>query len=90
MSQSFGFSAQFTLHIAERLYLRGYTTYPRTESTDFSPNFDFKEILQEHSSHPDWGYFAKNLLKNGHNKPKAGLDAGDHPPITPVRSATQG
>jgi DNA topoisomerase III len=28
------------------------------------------------------------LLDNGHSKPKKGIDAGDHPPITPVRSAT--
>jgi DNA topoisomerase-3 len=27
------------------------------------------------------------LLKDGYCKPKKGVDAGDHPPITPVRSA---
>lgn len=76
------------MRCAEHLYLEGYTTYPRTESTDFSPNFDFKEILREHRTHPEWGFFAQNLLEKGHNKPKKGIDAGDHPPITPVRSAT--
>ena len=55
-------SAQQTLRIAENLYLMGYTTYPRTESTDFSPNFDFKEILREQANHPEWGDFATNLL----------------------------
>jgi DNA topoisomerase-3 len=70
--------------------LRGYTTYPRTESTDFSPNFDFIEIIKEHTAHPEWGKFAQNLLKNGHNRPKKGHDAGDHPPITPVRAANRG
>lgn len=29
------------------------------------------------------------LLKQGFNKPKKGVDAGDHPPITPVKSATK-
>lgn len=71
------------------MYLRGLTTYPRTESTDFSQNFDFKEILEEHKSHPDWGQFARNLLKNGFSRPKKGNDAGDHPPITPVKAATK-
>ncbi len=33
------------MKIAEQLYLRGFTTYPRTESTTFSPNFNFKEVL---------------------------------------------
>ena len=88
--RSFGMSAQETLRCAENLYLMGYTTYPRTESTDFSENFDFKEILQEQANHPEWGTFAKNLLVNGHNRPKKGVDAGDHPPITPVRAATRG
>ena len=27
------------------------------------------------------------LLNNGIHKPKKGTDAGDHPPITPVKSA---
>jgi DNA topoisomerase-3 len=29
------------------------------------------------------------LLKEGFNKPKKGVDKGDHPPITPVKSATK-
>lgn len=35
-SQTYGFSAHETMKIAEHLYLRGFTTYPRTESTTFS------------------------------------------------------
>ena len=88
-SKSFGMSAQETMRIAEHLYLSGYTTYPRTESTDFSANFNHTEILRQHQNHPDWGDFARNLLENGHNKPKKGVDAGDHPPITPVACASQ-
>ena len=69
--------------------MMGYTTYPRTESTDFSPNFDFKEVLKQHINHPEWGKFARDLYENGHNRPKKGHDAGDHPPITPVAAATR-
>lgn len=29
------------------------------------------------------------LLKGGMCKPRKGVDAGDHPPITPVRSASK-
>lgn len=89
-SKRFGMGAQETMRCAESLYLSGFTTYPRTESTDFSPNFDFKEVLREHRSHPEWGFFATDLLENGHHRPKKGIDAGDHPPITPVKSATAG
>lgn len=75
------------MKIAERLYLRGFTTYPRTESTTFSPNFNFKEVLTSLKDHCDYGKCAKELLKDGFQKPRKGHDAGDHPPITPVRAA---
>ena len=73
------------MHIAEHLYLRGFTTYPRTESTTFSQNFNFKEVLQALKEHPDHGGIAKDMLKNGWKNPRTGVDAGDHPPITPVK-----
>lgn len=89
-SQSFGLSAFETMKIAEHLYLRGYTTYPRTESTTFSNNFNFKEVLQALKEHDTYGEYASELLKNGYDKPRKGVDAGDHPPITPVKAARPG
>lgn len=78
------------MKIAEHLYLRGFTTYPRTESTTFSNNFNFKEVLNSLKEHETYGDYAARLLKNGFNKPRKGVDAGDHPPITPVRAAAPG
>jgi len=89
-SKTFGMSAHDTMRVAEHLYLRGYITYPRTESTTYSSNFNFKEILAQHQSHPEWGQYASMLIKGGMVKPKKGVDAGDHPPITPVKSAFKG
>lgn len=86
-SKTYGMSSHETMHIAEHLYLRGFITYPRTESTTFSSNFNFKEILQTHAHHSEWGSYASSLLTYGFNGPKKGVDAGDHPPITPVKSA---
>ena len=89
-SKSYGMSAHDTMRLAEHLYLRGFITYPRTESTTYSSNFNFEEILQQHQGHPEWGYYASALLKGeGLSKPQKGKDAGDHPPITPVLSATK-
>ena len=88
-SKTFGMSAHDTMKVAEHLYLRGYITYPRTESTTFSNNFNFKEVLSQHQSHPDWGQYVSDLLSYGINKPKKGVDQGDHPPITPVKSASR-
>jgi DNA topoisomerase III len=57
-SKTYGMSAHETMKIAEHLYLRGFVTYPRTESTTYSANFNFNEILAQHAYHPDWGYYA--------------------------------
>lgn len=38
------------------------------------------------ASHPIWGEYVKGLLGEGVARPRAGVDAGDHPPITPVRA----
>lgn len=78
------------MKIAEHLYLRGFTTYPRTESTTFSNNFNFKEVLNAVKDHDKYGEHAQLLLKDGYKKPRQGVDAGDHPPITPVRLAGPG
>lgn len=38
--------------------------------------------------HPDWGAHVRALLAAGHTPPRGGVDAGDHPPITPMRAAS--
>lgn len=89
-SKNFGMSAHDTMRIAEHLYLRGFITYPRTESTTYSENFNFKEVLIQQQSHPEWGYYASALMRGeGLSKPRKGVDNGDHPPITPVLSASK-
>ena len=89
-SKTYGMSAHETMKVAEHLYLRGFITYPRTESTTFSGNFNFNEILAQHRSNSEWGQHASYLMTSGFVKPKKGVDQGDHPPITPVRSADKG
>ncbi|EAS05803.2 DNA topoisomerase I (macronuclear) [Tetrahymena thermophila SB210] len=72
-----------TMHVAERLYLNGYITYPRTESTAYPKAFQFREILNSLQSDSDYGKFASNLLQD-YKQPRSGVDMGDHPPITPT------
>ncbi|EDV28672.1 uncharacterized protein TRIADDRAFT_49643 [Trichoplax adhaerens] len=76
-----------TMALAERLYIQGYISYPRTETTTYPQNFDFRDLLGKLSSHEDLGDTVKSLLKDGYSKPKKGQDAGDHPPITPMKVA---
>ena len=75
------------MDIAERLYTEGYISYPRTETTRYSPEFDFRSVLADLSSNPEFGAFAGPLLKSGFKVPSGGKDVGDHPPITPMKSA---
>ena len=76
-----------TMVIAENLYTKGYITYPRTETTKYASTFDFKGSLNNFSSHPIFGENVKKILKDYKNPILKGINAGDHPPITPAKVA---
>ncbi|XP_033112816.1 DNA topoisomerase 3-beta-1-like [Anneissia japonica] len=88
-SSGLGMSPQHTMQIAERLYIQGYISYPRTETTHYPEQFDLKGTLRQQQHSPNWGDDVKELLTKGINKARKGHDAGDHPPITPMRSASE-
>lgn len=69
------------MSIAERLYMQGYISYPRTETSKYPESFDLDSVLKEQSANPDWGYYCKTLLSNGYERPSGGIDTGDHPPM---------
>ena len=83
-SKGLGIGPQAAMRAAEYLYLSGYLSYPRTESTAYPSSFDFRDVLQSQRGHCEWGGYAALLLSQGHTPPRQGFDAGDHPPITPV------
>ena len=87
-SKSLGIGPHAAMRAAEYLYLSGYLSYPRTESTAYPKSYDIREALAIQRDHPDWGSYARNLLTKGYATPRQGHDAGDHPPITPVGLAT--
>ena len=92
-SKALGMSPKNVMSVAEKLYGAGLISYPRTETTRYDPNgFDAKALLREHTSSQEWGKAASYLLrtmKDG-RPPKTGRDCGDHPPITPLKSASRG
>ncbi|XP_041366537.1 DNA topoisomerase 3-beta-1-like [Gigantopelta aegis] len=88
-SSGLGMSPHHTMQLAERLYTQGYISYPRTETTSYPENFDLKGTLRQQISSPDWGNFVRDLLEMGIQKPRKGSDAGDHPPITPMKAASE-
>ncbi|KAB0398027.1 hypothetical protein E2I00_005584 [Balaenoptera physalus] len=88
-SSSLGMGPQHAMQTAERLYTQGYISYPRTETTHYPESFDLKGPLRQQANHPYWADTVKQLLAEGINRPRKGHDAGDHPPITPMKSATE-
>ncbi|XP_008792952.1 DNA topoisomerase 3-beta isoform X1 [Phoenix dactylifera] len=88
-SSALGFGPHMAMQLAERLYTQGFISYPRTESTAYPSSFDFRAALGVQLYNPIWGNDVRALLADGFHKPRCGLDAGDHPPITPMRSATE-
>lgn len=86
-SKALGIGPHTAMQTAERLYLSGYLSYPRTESTTYPKSFDIRGTLQQQASDGRWGSYVRNLLEVGHKQSRGGIDMGDHPPITPMRSA---
>ncbi|KAI8141544.1 DNA topoisomerase [Fennellomyces sp. T-0311] len=89
-SSGLGISPSESMSIAERLYMQGYISYPRTETSKYPESFDLHFVLKEQSHHSNWGHFCEELLQTGFQKPTGGSDVGDHPPITPMRVAEEG
>ena len=81
--------------VAERLYMAGLLSYPRTESTRYPEDrTHIQGVLREHAGHAAWGAHASALLvacEGGEVvvPPARGVDVGDHPPILPTRCATR-
>lgn len=86
-SKALGIGPHAALITAERLYISGYLSYPRTESTAYPMSFDIHETLKQKMGDNRWGSCVRELLQEGHNTSRVGVDMGDHPPITPCRPA---
>ncbi|KAL9182687.1 hypothetical protein ACHAXT_013339 [Thalassiosira profunda] len=89
-SKALGIGPHHALGCAERLYLSGYLSYPRTESTKYPKSFDIDGTLRDQTQDNRWGTYVSKLLRDGVNVSKGGVDMGDHPPITPCRHARAG
>ncbi|KAF8329298.1 DNA topoisomerase [Amanita rubescens] len=76
------------LDIAEKLYQQGFVSYPRTETDQFDPQFDFMSLIDKQTVDPAWGEFARSLQQGGFNTPRKGKHNDKaHPPIHPTAHA---
>ncbi|KAJ3568007.1 hypothetical protein NP233_g5996 [Leucocoprinus birnbaumii] len=76
------------LDVAEKLYQQGFLSYPRTETDQFDPQFDFMSLIHKQTIDPAWGNFARSLEQGGFSTPRKGKhDDNAHPPIHPTAHA---
>ncbi|KAF8499652.1 DNA topoisomerase [Russula emetica] len=77
------------LDVAEHLYQQGFLSYPRTETDQYDPQFDFASLIAKQVVDPAWGPFASNLQDGGgFSQPRRGKNNDNaHPPIHPTAHA---
>ncbi|KAI3405055.2 TOP3 [Candida oxycetoniae] len=81
----FKMSAKTALDAAEKLYNKGFLSYPRTETDKYPSTMDFTGIFEKQKQDSRWGSHAGNLLSQGFEKPRNGShDDHAHPAIHPV------
>lgn len=47
------------------LFLQGFISYPRTETTHYPENFDILEVLKKFRQSADWGADVQSVLSQG-------------------------
>ncbi|KIW82651.1 hypothetical protein Z517_05678 [Fonsecaea pedrosoi CBS 271.37] len=78
-------TSQQVMSVAEKLYQKGFISYPRTETDQFPREFDFNAIIQRQTQDNNWGQYAQRLLNGDFRTPRSGRHNDQaHPPIHPV------
>lgn len=89
-ASNLGIQPKRAMSIAEKLYMEGFTSYPRTDNTYYPESLDLKEILKKFSETKEFGGLAKKLLAKKKLSPTHGKKkTTDHPPIHPVEPANR-
>ncbi|KAK3584994.1 hypothetical protein CHS0354_037368 [Potamilus streckersoni] len=84
-SRKLHISAKETMQIAEKLYTKGFISYPRTETNIFPNEMNLVGLVQEQAQSPIWGDFANRVLQHG-PQPRNGKKTDKaHPPIHPTK-----
>lgn len=52
----------FYLQHAEKLYQKGFLSYPRTETDQYDKDFDFATLIGKQTQDPNWGPFAQRCV----------------------------
>ncbi len=71
-STGLGLSPIHAMQVAERLYTQGFISYPRTETTQYPVNFNFREVVNEQTRSGIWGEMARKLIAGDIQQPRKG------------------
>ncbi|KAF2469712.1 DNA topoisomerase III [Lindgomyces ingoldianus] len=84
-SKFFGIDSQKVLQLAEKLYQKGWISYPRTETDQFDQGMDLRGLIQKQAQGGPWADYATALVEGGFSWPRNGRNNDKaHPPIHPV------
>ncbi len=90
LTKTLRISARAAMNTMNSLYLNQIISYPRTDSDKYNSTFDHIQYLKNFKPHINYGSYTVNLFKENRMNPTTGkVDAGDHPPITPLVSLEQ-
>ena len=56
-------SSDRVMNVAESLYNKGFLSYPRTETDEFDPSFNLKELIQHQTQDHRWGNYAQKSIQ---------------------------
>ncbi len=79
-----GVSASKAMNLAESLYQKGFTSYPRTDNKAYPKTINLKEIVNKLASVPELVDDVQKVLAQEKIIPSKGKETKDHPPIYPV------
>ncbi|KAK4157959.1 DNA topoisomerase [Chaetomidium leptoderma] len=81
-------TGQQAMTVAEKLYNKGFISYPRTETDRFDKGMDLRALVRKQTQDNRWGPFAQNLVDGAFQQPREGRhDDKAHPPIHPITYA---
>jgi DNA topoisomerase-1 len=90
LTKTLRISAKAAMNSMNSLYLNQIISYPRTDSDKYASDFDHVQYLSNFKPHYAYGSYTANLFKEKRMNPTTGkVNAGDHPPITPLLSLEQ-
>ncbi|KAF1915376.1 DNA topoisomerase III [Ampelomyces quisqualis] len=84
-SRFLGMDSQKVLQLAEKLYQKGWISYPRTETDQFDQGMNLRDLVQKQAQGGRWADYATALVNGGFSWPRNGRNNDKaHPPIHPV------